>query len=71
MDCSRFMLFDATFIETINLVAKELNDHNVILVLQSLSLKQQRLLTITPNIKLTNDSTVTLDDLLDHKLLLS
>uniref|UniRef100_A0A1I8MAX6 SLC26A/SulP transporter domain-containing protein n=1 Tax=Musca domestica TaxID=7370 RepID=A0A1I8MAX6_MUSDO len=43
LDCSRFMLFDATFIEMLNAVAKEINEQKQIFVLQSLSEKHKPL----------------------------
>ena len=67
VDCSRFMLFDNTFIEMINAVAKDLNENNVMLILQSLSLKQQRLLPVTDNIRFVNDIAITVDDLMPNK----
>lgn len=67
VDCSRFMLFDNTFIEMINAVAKDLHDNNVMLILQTLSLKQQRLLPVTDNIRFVNDAVITVDDLIPNK----
>ncbi|XP_013099188.1 sodium-independent sulfate anion transporter isoform X2 [Stomoxys calcitrans] len=50
LDCSRFMLFDATFVDMITSTAKELNDQQVLLILQSLSGKYQPLLQSSSNI---------------------
>lgn len=55
VQCSRFMQFDATFVEMLNAVAKELANDNVVLVLQHMSLKQQQLLPVTSNIRFCNE----------------
>ncbi|XP_073844812.1 sodium-independent sulfate anion transporter isoform X2 [Musca autumnalis] len=44
LDCSRFMLFDATFIEMLSAVAKELNEQKQMFILQGLSEKYKPLL---------------------------
>lgn len=49
------MQFDATSIEMISAVAKELNEHDLILVLQSLSLKHHELLPVISNMRFSND----------------
>ncbi|XP_065369767.1 sodium-independent sulfate anion transporter [Calliphora vicina] len=67
VDCSRFMLFDATFIEMINAVAKDLKENEVMLILQLLSLKQQRLLPINSNIRYVNERIITVADLMPNK----
>ncbi|KAM7363162.1 sodium-independent sulfate anion transporter isoform 2-T2 [Cochliomyia hominivorax] len=67
VDCSRFMLFDATFIDMINAVAKDLRENDVMLILQSLSLKQQRLLPMNSNIRFVNDTIITAADLMPNK----
>ncbi|XP_075146844.1 sodium-independent sulfate anion transporter isoform X2 [Haematobia irritans] len=61
LDCSRFMLFDATFIDMITAVAKEMNEQQVLLVLQSLSGKYKSLLPSNLNIHFAIDP-LTLDD---------
>ncbi|XP_061393915.1 sodium-independent sulfate anion transporter [Musca vetustissima] len=44
LDCSRFMLFDATFIEMLTAVAKEIAEQKQMFILQSLSEKYKSLL---------------------------
>ncbi|XP_023164585.2 sodium-independent sulfate anion transporter isoform X1 [Drosophila hydei] len=55
VQCSRFMQFDATFVEMLNAVSKELAKDNVVLVLQHMSLKQQQMLPVTSNIRFCNE----------------
>lgn len=62
------MLFDATFIEMISAVAKELNEHQVMLVLQSLSGKHQALLPDLANVHFAIDP-LTVDDFQTKKQL--
>lgn len=61
------MLFDATFVDMINAVSKDLKENDVMLILQSLTLKQQRLLPISTNIRFVNDIIITSADLLPNK----
>ncbi|XP_064550331.1 sodium-independent sulfate anion transporter isoform X2 [Drosophila montana] len=55
LHCGRFMQFDATFVEMLMAVAKELARDNVLLVLQHMSLKQQQMLPVTGNIRFCDD----------------
>ncbi|EDW80686.1 uncharacterized protein Dwil_GK11435, isoform A [Drosophila willistoni] len=57
LDCSRFMQFDATFIEMLCAVAKELGENNVLLILQNISLKVQQMLPAVENIRFCNEDT--------------
>ncbi|XP_030369900.1 sodium-independent sulfate anion transporter isoform X2 [Scaptodrosophila lebanonensis] len=56
VDCSRFMQFDATFVEMLIAVAKELNEHEALLVLQNISLKLQEQLPVAENIRFCNEA---------------
>lgn len=55
LHCGRFMQFDATFVEMLMAVAKELARDKVLLVLQHMSLKQQQMLPVTGNIRFCDD----------------
>uniref|UniRef100_A0A1A9WJC3 SLC26A/SulP transporter domain-containing protein n=1 Tax=Glossina brevipalpis TaxID=37001 RepID=A0A1A9WJC3_9MUSC len=58
LDCSRFMLFDATFLEMLNAVAKDLCKNNVLLILQFYPDKHKKFLNENINIRFTNDCVV-------------
>ncbi|XP_034488649.1 sodium-independent sulfate anion transporter isoform X1 [Drosophila innubila] len=58
--CGRFMQFDATFVEMLMAVAKELAQDDVLLILQHMSLKQQQLLPVASNIRYCNEDQVEL-----------
>ncbi|KAH8295117.1 hypothetical protein KR018_007264 [Drosophila ironensis] len=51
LDCSRFMQFDATFIEMLIAVAKEMAANDVLLILQNMSLKVQQMLPVVSNVR--------------------
>ncbi|XP_062125606.1 sodium-independent sulfate anion transporter isoform X1 [Drosophila sulfurigaster albostrigata] len=55
LHCGRFMQFDATFVEMLMAVAKELAVDDVLLILQSMSLKQQQMLPVASNIRFSNE----------------
>ncbi|KAH8388559.1 hypothetical protein KR093_009633, partial [Drosophila rubida] len=55
LHCGRFMQFDATFVEMLMAVAKELAADDVLLVLQHMSLKQQQMLPVASNIRFSNE----------------
>ncbi|KAH8313289.1 hypothetical protein KR067_003502 [Drosophila pandora] len=51
LDCSRFMQFDATFSEMLIAVAKEMASNDVLLILQTMSLKVQQMLPVISNVR--------------------
>ncbi|XP_017009105.2 sodium-independent sulfate anion transporter isoform X1 [Drosophila takahashii] len=51
LDCTRFMQFDATFSEMLISVAKEMGSHDVLLILQNMSLKVQQMLPVMANVR--------------------
>lgn len=51
LDCARFMQFDATFSEMLISVAKEMASHDVLLILQNMSLKVQQMLPVMGNVR--------------------
>ncbi|XP_037953021.1 sodium-independent sulfate anion transporter isoform X2 [Teleopsis dalmanni] len=53
LDCHRFMQFDATFVDMLSAVAKELNENNVQFVLHRMNLKLQEQIYV-PNVSFTN-----------------
>ncbi|KAL9897197.1 sodium-independent sulfate anion transporter isoform 1-T1 [Glossina fuscipes fuscipes] len=58
LDCSRFMLFDSTFLEMLNAVAKDLRENNVLLILQFFPDKHKEFLNENSNIRFANDRTL-------------
>uniref|UniRef100_A0A1B0FAK2 SLC26A/SulP transporter domain-containing protein n=1 Tax=Glossina morsitans morsitans TaxID=37546 RepID=A0A1B0FAK2_GLOMM len=58
LDCSRFMLFDTTFLEMLNAVAKDLRENNVLLILQFFPDKHKEFLNENTNIRFANDRTL-------------
>ncbi|KAH8311895.1 hypothetical protein KR044_008516, partial [Drosophila immigrans] len=55
LECSRFMQFDATFVEMLMAVAKELAADDVLLILQHMSLKHQQMLPVASNVRFSNE----------------
>ncbi|XP_032593183.1 sodium-independent sulfate anion transporter isoform X2 [Drosophila grimshawi] len=55
LHCGRFMQFDATFVEMLIAVAKELANDNVVLVLQHMSLKHQQILPVASNVRFCSE----------------
>ncbi|KAH8409800.1 hypothetical protein KR222_008050 [Zaprionus bogoriensis] len=55
LECGRFMQFDATFVEMLMAVAKELAADNVLFILHHMKLEQQQMLPVAPNVRFCND----------------
>lgn len=60
LECGRFMQFDATFVEMVMAVAKELANDDVLLVLQHMRLEHQQMLPVASNVRFANEDQITL-----------
>lgn len=67
LDCRRFMQFDATFVDVISAVAKELHERNVLLVLFGISEESQQLMHKSQNINYCEGGRICSDDLSPKK----
>ncbi|XP_039971366.1 sodium-independent sulfate anion transporter isoform X2 [Bactrocera tryoni] len=67
LDCRRFMQFDATFVDVISAVAKELRERDVLLVLFGISEESQQLMHKSENINYCEGDRICSDDLSPKK----
>lgn len=67
LDCARFMQFDATFCEMLIAVAKEMAAHDVLLILQNMSLKVQQMLPVVSNVRFCQEESQLSSHLLGEK----
>lgn len=55
LECARFMQFDATFVEMLMAVAKELANDDVLFILQHMRLEHQQQLPVASNVRFANE----------------